>query len=241
MLRLQLPRIDEIPNSLELRAGQDQTFSRWEHWLAEAVERDPYLLLALELLQHVDAVVQASVLGEDQCHLMPKRRILDGVQIALTKDQAVPSLTGLSGGRDGMSDLFPFTVPPFERRAAPPQKSSTQRGAVEPETWSRSTPLVRGRIVERCRCEGTAVQKPVRFQAIRSGSESVTCMMENLAAFDRTVSCRGILPELRITAPHFSEPAPVGFHASMHAQTEMPTVKGAGLADILYWQVQPPN
>jgi RND family efflux transporter MFP subunit len=32
-------------------------------------------------------------------------------------------------------------------------------GAVEPETWSRSTPLVRGRIVERCSCEGRAVRK----------------------------------------------------------------------------------
>ncbi|MES2195127.1 MAG: efflux RND transporter periplasmic adaptor subunit [Pseudomonadota bacterium] len=32
-------------------------------------------------------------------------------------------------------------------------------GAVEPETWSRSTPLVRGRIVERCRCEGQTVRK----------------------------------------------------------------------------------
>ncbi|MBI5261700.1 MAG: efflux RND transporter periplasmic adaptor subunit [Bradyrhizobium sp.] len=31
-------------------------------------------------------------------------------------------------------------------------------GAVEPETWSRSTPLVRGRIVERCRCEGKLVK-----------------------------------------------------------------------------------
>lgn len=31
-------------------------------------------------------------------------------------------------------------------------------GAVEPETWSRSTPLVRGRIVERCRCEGKSVK-----------------------------------------------------------------------------------
>jgi membrane fusion protein, multidrug efflux system len=31
-------------------------------------------------------------------------------------------------------------------------------GAVEPETWSRTTPLVRGRIVQRCRCEG----KPVK-------------------------------------------------------------------------------
>src|ERR1700690_1691925 len=31
-------------------------------------------------------------------------------------------------------------------------------GAVEPETWSRSTPLVRGRIIERCRCEGRIVK-----------------------------------------------------------------------------------
>jgi RND family efflux transporter MFP subunit len=32
-------------------------------------------------------------------------------------------------------------------------------GSVEPETWSRSTPLVRGRIIERCRCEGKSVKK----------------------------------------------------------------------------------
>lgn len=32
-------------------------------------------------------------------------------------------------------------------------------GSVEPETWSRSTPLVRGRIIERCRCEGKSVRK----------------------------------------------------------------------------------
>ena len=31
-------------------------------------------------------------------------------------------------------------------------------GSVEPETWSRSTPLVRGRIIERCRGEGKAVK-----------------------------------------------------------------------------------
>jgi RND family efflux transporter MFP subunit len=31
-------------------------------------------------------------------------------------------------------------------------------GAVEPETWSRTTPLVRGRIVQRCRCEGKLVK-----------------------------------------------------------------------------------
>lgn len=31
-------------------------------------------------------------------------------------------------------------------------------GSVEPETWSRTTPLVRGRIIERCRCEGRRVR-----------------------------------------------------------------------------------
>jgi membrane fusion protein (multidrug efflux system) len=31
-------------------------------------------------------------------------------------------------------------------------------GSVEPETWSRSAPLVRGRILERCRCEGKRVK-----------------------------------------------------------------------------------
>ncbi|WP_246738712.1 efflux RND transporter periplasmic adaptor subunit [Bradyrhizobium sp. CCBAU 051011] len=39
------------------------------------------------------------------------------------------------------------------------RKSSTATGAVEPETWSRSSPLVRGRIIERCRCEGGTVRK----------------------------------------------------------------------------------
>ncbi|MGZ5876057.1 MAG: efflux RND transporter periplasmic adaptor subunit [Bradyrhizobium sp.] len=36
-------------------------------------------------------------------------------------------------------------------------------GSVEPETWSRLTPLVRGRIVERCRCEGKAVKAGERL------------------------------------------------------------------------------
>ncbi|UGY11882.1 efflux RND transporter periplasmic adaptor subunit (plasmid) [Bradyrhizobium septentrionale] len=36
-------------------------------------------------------------------------------------------------------------------------------GSVEPETWSRLTPLVRGRIIERCRCEGKAVHKGDRL------------------------------------------------------------------------------
>jgi len=36
-------------------------------------------------------------------------------------------------------------------------------GSVEPETWSRMTPLVRGRIVERCRCEGSTVKAGQRL------------------------------------------------------------------------------
>ena len=36
-------------------------------------------------------------------------------------------------------------------------------GSVEPETWSRLTPLVRGRIIERCRCEGKTVKQGERL------------------------------------------------------------------------------
>src|SRR5215471_15826638 len=36
-------------------------------------------------------------------------------------------------------------------------------GSVEPETWSRLTPLVRGRIIERCRCEGKMVKQGERL------------------------------------------------------------------------------
>ncbi|MGQ0681632.1 efflux RND transporter periplasmic adaptor subunit [Bradyrhizobium sp.] len=36
-------------------------------------------------------------------------------------------------------------------------------GSVEPETWSRLTPLVRGRLVERCRCEGKEVKTGERL------------------------------------------------------------------------------
>jgi RND family efflux transporter MFP subunit len=48
------------------------------------------------------------------------------------------------------------SVAPVTRGAAAEIVYAT--GAVEPETWSRSTPLVRGRIVQRCRCEGKAVK-----------------------------------------------------------------------------------
>jgi membrane fusion protein (multidrug efflux system) len=50
-----------------------------------------------------------------------------------------------------------ITVVPVTRGAAAEIVYAT--GSVEPETWSRSTPLVRGRIIERCRCEGKTVKK----------------------------------------------------------------------------------
>ena len=50
-----------------------------------------------------------------------------------------------------------ITVVPVTRGAAAEIVYAT--GSVEPETWSRSTPLVRGRIIERCRCEGKSVKK----------------------------------------------------------------------------------
>lgn len=50
-----------------------------------------------------------------------------------------------------------ITIAPVTRGAAAEIVYAT--GAVEPETWSRSTPLVRGRIIERCRCEGKTVKR----------------------------------------------------------------------------------
>jgi membrane fusion protein (multidrug efflux system) len=49
-----------------------------------------------------------------------------------------------------------ITVAPVTRGTAAEIVYAT--GAVEPETWSRSTPLVRGRIIDRCRCEGKKVK-----------------------------------------------------------------------------------
>lgn len=49
-----------------------------------------------------------------------------------------------------------ITVVPVTRGSAAEIVYAT--GSVEPETWSRSAPLVRGHIIERCRCEGKTVK-----------------------------------------------------------------------------------
>jgi isopentenyl diphosphate isomerase/L-lactate dehydrogenase-like FMN-dependent dehydrogenase len=69
-------------------------------------------------------------------------------------------------------------------------------------------------------------------------------MRENLAAFNRTVIVPNYLsgngtPDTSTTLLGHQLPfpviaAPVGFQGSMHAQKEMPTAKGAGLAGTLY-------
>ena len=50
-------------------------------------------------------------------------------------------------------------IPVAEARRGEAAEIVYATGAVEPETWSRTTPLVRGRIVERCRCEGRQVKQ----------------------------------------------------------------------------------
>jgi RND family efflux transporter MFP subunit len=59
-------------------------------------------------------------------------------------------------------------------------------GSVEPETWSRLTPLVRGRIIERCRCEGKAVRKGERLARLDDTEALATLNdLRALEEFDR--------------------------------------------------------
>ncbi|MCR6735987.1 MAG: alpha-hydroxy-acid oxidizing protein [Afipia sp.] len=85
---------------------------------------------------------------------------------------------------------------------------------------------------------------PFGFAYVAGGAGDEWTMRENLAAFNRTVIVPNYLsgngtPDtsttllgIRLPFPVIS--APVGFQGSMHAQKELPTVKGAGLAGTLY-------
>jgi RND family efflux transporter MFP subunit len=70
---------------------------------------------------------------------------------------AFAAVAALGAGVWWLSRGPAITVVPITRGAAAEIVYAT--GSVEPETWSRSTPLVRGRIIERCRCEGRIVKK----------------------------------------------------------------------------------
>jgi RND family efflux transporter MFP subunit len=69
---------------------------------------------------------------------------------------AATAIVALAGVTWWLSRGPAITVVRVSRGAAAEIVYAT--GSVEPETWSRSTPLVRGRIIERCRCEGKIVK-----------------------------------------------------------------------------------
>jgi len=92
--------------------------------------------------------------------------------------------------------------------------------------------------------EAQKVMAPYGFAYVSGGAGDEWTMRENLAAFNRTVivpnylSGNGI-PDTSTTLLGSQLPfpviaAPVGFQGSMHAQKEMPTAKGTGLAGTLY-------
>ncbi|MGY3617076.1 alpha-hydroxy acid oxidase [Bradyrhizobium sp. USDA 10063] len=92
--------------------------------------------------------------------------------------------------------------------------------------------------------EAQKVMTPYGFAYVAGGAGDEWTMRENLAAFNRTVIVPNYLlgnktPDtgtelLGAKLPFPIIAAPVGFQGSMHAQKELPTVKGAGLAGTLY-------
>lgn len=92
--------------------------------------------------------------------------------------------------------------------------------------------------------EAQKVMAPYGFAYVSGGAGDEWTMRENLAAFNRTVIVPNYLsgngtPDTSATLLGSQLPfpviaAPVGFQGSMHAQKEMPTAKGAGLAGTLY-------
>lgn len=92
--------------------------------------------------------------------------------------------------------------------------------------------------------EAQKVMTPYGFAYVSGGAGDEWTMRENLAAFNRTVIVPNYLaghgtPDTSTELLGFKLPfpiisAPVGFQGSMHAQKELPTVKGAGAAGTLY-------
>jgi L-lactate oxidase len=92
--------------------------------------------------------------------------------------------------------------------------------------------------------EAQKVMTPYGFAYVAGGAGDEWTMRENLAAFNRTVIVPHYLsghgtPDTSTELLGFKLPfpiisAPVGFQGSMHAQKELPTVKGAGAAGTLY-------
>jgi lactate oxidase len=92
--------------------------------------------------------------------------------------------------------------------------------------------------------EARKVMTPYGFAYVAGGAGDEWTMRENLAAFNRSVIVPNYLsghgtPDTTTELLGFKLPfpiisAPVGFQGSMHAQKELPSVQGAGLAGTLY-------
>lgn len=92
--------------------------------------------------------------------------------------------------------------------------------------------------------EAQKVMAPFGFAYVSGGAGDEWTLRENLAAFNRTVIVPNYLsgtgtPDTSTTILGTKIPfpviaAPIGFQGSMHAQKEMPTAKGTGLAGTLY-------
>jgi L-lactate oxidase len=122
----------------------------------------------------------------------------------------------------------------------PPSEASVPLAGTLPSNEKRL------RIINLRDLEGEAqkVMTPYGFAYVAGGAGDEWTMRENLAAFNRTVIVPNYLagkgtPDtstelLGIKLPFPIISAPVGFQGSMHAQKELPTVKGAGAAGTLY-------
>jgi isopentenyl diphosphate isomerase/L-lactate dehydrogenase-like FMN-dependent dehydrogenase len=133
--------------------------------------------------------------------------------------------------------VFAQTNPPAPTEAPQPRQSTT--GAL-PNNEKRIR-IINLRDLE---ADAQKVMTPYGFAYVAGGAGDEWTMRENLAAFNRTVivpnylsgqgkpdtSCE--LLGTKLPFPIIS--APVGFQGSMHAEKELPTVKGAGLVGTLY-------
>jgi isopentenyl diphosphate isomerase/L-lactate dehydrogenase-like FMN-dependent dehydrogenase len=129
-------------------------------------------------------------------------------------------------------------------QASPPAASEAQPAAALTGTLPGNEKRIRIINLRELEAEAQKVMTPYGFAYVSGGAGDEWTMRENLAAFNRTVIVPNYLaatgtPDTsteilgtRIPFPVIA--APVGFQGSMHAQKELPTVKGTGLAGTLY-------
>lgn len=126
-------------------------------------------------------------------------------------------------------------------QTTPPPAAGARRMAGELPNNEKRLRIINLRELE---TEAQKVMAPFGFAYVAGGAGDEWTLRENLAAFNRTVIVPNYLsgnstPDTTTTLLGSRLPfpviaAPVGFQGSMHAQKEMPTAKGTGLAGTLY-------